>query len=134
MWYAPAFTHSNYLIFAHFIIKGVSLLDHIQRSKWQYILRLQYILKDFKNASLIIPEPGRLGLFIFILFSKMFIHSEDLTVPTVYKNEKNIQLQLKKQACPAHFPLLHFEENFKRLGFEKDPKLLLFFDCISKKR
>lgn len=54
-----------------------------------------------KNASTTIQEQGRLGLFISILFIKMFVHSEDLTV--LFTKVKFIQLQPKEQTYPTHF-------------------------------
>ena len=94
-----------------------------------FVVRCQdNILKDFKNASPTILELDMLGLFIVILFVKMFIDKKDMTV--LFTKVKFIQLQLKQHAYPTHFLRFNLEEKFKPLGFAKKQKFFLFFACI----
>ena len=55
-------------------------------------LFVNYIFKDFKNASPTILESDRLGPFLFILFLKIFNHNKDLTI--LFTKAKFIQIQL----------------------------------------
>ena len=90
---------------------------------------MQYINKDFKNASPTILEPDRLWFFILYFSWKCSFHNEGLTV--LFTKVKFIQLNLNSRLTPPTCFRFNFEEKFKPLRFAKDLEFFLLFACIS---